>query len=39
MVLPSLKAEELPALFPKGVKVKELPSGKQYLRLTPQPDL
>ncbi|PIK57285.1 peroxiredoxin-6, partial [Apostichopus japonicus] len=38
MVLPSVKAEDIPALFPKGVTIKEVPSGKQYLRYTPQPE-
>ncbi|XP_035230396.1 peroxiredoxin-6-like [Stegodyphus dumicola] len=37
MVLPNIKNEDLPKLFPKGVTVKELPSGKPYLRITPQP--
>lgn len=27
------------AQFPKGFKKAELPSGKGYLRLTPQPDI
>jgi 1-Cys peroxiredoxin 6 len=36
-VLPSVKPEELEAKFPKGVSVAELPSGKQYLRLTADP--
>jgi len=38
MVLPSVKAEELEATFPKGVRVEEVPSGKTYLRFTPQPE-
>lgn len=37
MVLPTLKEEEAANLFPKGVSVKPLPSGKSYLRVTPQP--
>lgn len=37
MVVPSVKPEDVEALFPKGVTVKEMPSGKQYIRLTPQP--
>ncbi|KAG1654498.1 Peroxiredoxin-6 [Nymphon striatum] len=38
MVIPSVKEEDLPKLFPKGVKVKSVPSGKSYLRITPQPE-
>merc|ERR1711923_483405 len=38
IVAPSVKAEDAPGLFPKGVKVHELPSGKGYLRTTPQPE-
>ncbi|CAL1280649.1 unnamed protein product [Larinioides sclopetarius] len=37
MVLPTIKQEELATLFPKGVTVKEMPSGIPYLRFTPQP--
>ncbi|NXM22379.1 PRDX6 protein, partial [Ploceus nigricollis] len=37
MVLPTLPDEEAKKLFPKGVFTKELPSGKKYLRYTPQP--
>nr|ADN06076.1 peroxiredoxin 6 [Cristaria plicata] len=37
MVLPTVKAEEIPTLFPKGVEVRAVPSGKEYLRFTPQP--
>lgn len=37
MVLPSVKPEDAPKLFPKGVKVHEMPSGKQYMRFTPDP--
>lgn len=39
MVIPSVKPEEHAALFPKGVTVADVPSGKGYLRFTPQPDL
>lgn len=39
VVLPSVSNEDAEALFPKGFKAKELPSGKQYLRMTPQPDV
>lgn len=38
MVVPSVKAEELEATFPKGVRIEEVPSGKSYLRFTPQPE-
>ncbi|UYV62179.1 PRDX6 [Cordylochernes scorpioides] len=34
IVVPSVKDEELPALFPQGVKQHTLPSGKNYLRYT-----
>ena len=37
MVVPSVKAEDVPNLFPKGVTIHDVPSGKQYLRTTPQP--
>lgn len=37
MVLPTVKNEDIPKLYPKGVEVVELPSGKQYLRKTPCP--
>lgn len=37
MVLPTLKDEEANDLFPKGFSVINLPSGKPYLRITPQP--
>lgn len=39
MVVPSVKPEEHATLFPKGVDVKAVPSGKQYLRFTPQPNV
>lgn len=38
MVLPSVKPEDCAATFPKGVTIKEVKSGKQYLRYTPQPE-
>lgn len=34
MVLPTVKDENLPKLFPKGVEVTEVPSGKKYIRKT-----
>ncbi|XP_051854897.1 peroxiredoxin-6 [Antechinus flavipes] len=37
MVIPSVSEEEAKELFPQGVFTKELPSGKKYLRYTPQP--
>ncbi|KAL4634957.1 peroxiredoxin-6 [Arapaima gigas] len=37
MVLPNIPEEEAAALFPSGISTKELPSGKKYLRYTPQP--
>jgi 1-Cys peroxiredoxin 6 len=37
MVLPTLKDEEANELFPKGFYVVNLPSGKPYVRITPQP--
>ncbi|XP_073242975.1 peroxiredoxin-6-like [Porites lutea] len=38
MVLPTVKQEDVPKLFPKGVKVTKMPSGKSYMRFTPQPE-
>ncbi|XP_071802111.1 peroxiredoxin-6-like [Asterias amurensis] len=38
MVIPSVKQEDIPKLFPKGVTMKPVPSGKSYLRYTPQPE-
>ncbi|KAG6924468.1 peroxiredoxin 6, partial [Chelydra serpentina] len=37
MVIPSIPDDEAKKLFPEGVFTKELPSGKKYLRYTPQP--
>ncbi|XP_074164472.1 peroxiredoxin-6 [Sminthopsis crassicaudata] len=37
MVIPTISEEEAKDLFPQGVFTKELPSGKKYLRYTPQP--
>merc|ERR1712176_1328579 len=36
MVLPSVKGEEAATLFPK-MRIEEVPSGKQYMRFTPDP--
>jgi len=38
MVLPNVKDEELGALYPKGVDVTQMPSGKKYIRKTPCPE-
>ena len=37
MVQPSVPQEEAEKLFPKGIETIQVPSGKGYLRLTPQP--
>ena len=37
MVVPGVKPEEQATLFPKGVDTKTVPSGKGYLRFTPDP--
>ncbi|KAI9556220.1 hypothetical protein GHT06_018794 [Daphnia sinensis] len=37
MVLPTVRDDELEALFPKGVEKHAMPSGKDYLRMTPCP--
>nr|ACE76885.1 peroxiredoxin VI [Laternula elliptica] len=37
MVVPSVKPEDVSSLFPKGVTVCPMPSGKQYMRFTPDP--
>ncbi|KAG5672587.1 hypothetical protein PVAND_002703 [Polypedilum vanderplanki] len=38
MVLPTVKNEEIPKLYPKGVEFVNVPSGKSYLRKTPCPE-
>lgn len=38
MVLPTVKQEDIAKLFPKGVTVREMPSGKNYMRYTPEPE-
>ncbi|XP_029198517.2 peroxiredoxin-6-like [Acropora millepora] len=38
MVLPTVKPEEAAKLFPKGVTTEDMPSGKGYMRFTPQPE-
>jgi hypothetical protein len=37
MILPSVSAEDAPKLFPE-FKVVDVPSGKKYIRVTPQPN-
>jgi len=37
MVVPSIPTEEAKKIFPKGVEIKAVPSGKEYLRYTPDP--
>ncbi|XP_030381224.1 peroxiredoxin-6 [Scaptodrosophila lebanonensis] len=37
MVLPTVSAGDVPKLFPAGVETIAVPSGKGYLRTTPQP--
>jgi len=39
MVVPGLSDEDAKKKFPKGFDTVSLPSGKGYLRFTPQPDL
>ena len=39
VVVPSLSDDAASAKFPKGFKKVDLPSGKGYLRLTPQPNI
>jgi 1-Cys peroxiredoxin 6 len=38
MIVPGVSKEDADKKFPKGYKVVDVPSGKQYIRLTPQPD-
>jgi len=37
MVLPSVQDADVGKLFPKGVRIEGVPSGKSYLRFTPDP--
>ncbi|ALC40005.1 Prx6005 [Drosophila busckii] len=37
MVLPTVQAADVPKLFPKGIEIIPVPSGKSYLRMTEQP--
>ena len=38
MITPGVKEEDVAGLFPKGCKTFDVPSGKKYIRLTPQPE-
>ncbi|KAL5483930.1 hypothetical protein EMCRGX_G020350 [Ephydatia muelleri] len=38
MILPTVSQEDAAKLFPKGYDLVSVPSGKQYIRLTPQPE-
>ena len=37
MVIPSLSNDDAKKLFPKGFRKEDVPSGKEYLRFTPDP--
>lgn len=37
MVVPSIKTPEAKQIFTKGVDVMDMPSGKEYMRFTPNP--
>lgn len=39
MVQPTVPDEEANKMFPKGITIISLTSGKNYIRKTPQPDL
>jgi len=39
MVVPGVKTEDIPALFPKGHRIAKMPSGKGYMRFTPDPSV
>ncbi|XP_053624339.1 peroxiredoxin-6 [Plodia interpunctella] len=39
MVLPTIPEDQVPKIFPQGVTVVPLPSGKNYLRKTPCPKI
>lgn len=38
MVLPTIKEADVPALFPNGISKVAVPSGKEYIRITSQPN-
>ena len=37
MVVPSVKSDDLKKLFPNGVEIAQVPSGKSYIRTTDSP--
>ena len=37
MVIPSISTDDAKKIFPKGVEIRAVPSGKEYLRFTPDP--
>jgi len=37
MVIPSITTADAKKIFPKGVEIRAVPSGKEYLRFTPDP--
>lgn len=37
MILPTIPKDDVPSLFPKGYRVVQVPSKKEYIRITPQP--
>ncbi|EEB11859.1 Peroxiredoxin-6, putative [Pediculus humanus corporis] len=37
MILPSIPQKDVSKLFPKGCKIIQVPSKKEYMRITPQP--
>lgn len=39
VILPTVSNDDAKKLFPKGFAPADLPSGKPYLRVTPQPDI
>ncbi|EDQ88637.1 uncharacterized protein MONBRDRAFT_32821 [Monosiga brevicollis MX1] len=39
MTRPDVTPEEFGTVYPKGVSVQEMPSGKEYMYFTPQPEL
>ncbi len=37
MVVPTISTEEARKRFPKGVEIEAMPSGREYMRFTPDP--